>query len=185
MNLGIILGCVTRGSTPVNHAVAQLTFVEGSSDTSVGRGVDGQPRGIRLYTYNERPVQGTELARDVNRHGCFLIPFRWDFLGSGGLPNDIFPFIHLRLLMFSGSTSVPNSPNIRQWRFRGHIRNTPSTFLDLSGVNVPVESVGATSMAIDCANIWRRTGVGTLPNPLIGQTVIESRMLVGAVTIGV
>ncbi len=190
MNLGLVIGRAFNGNSGATNTVVQLMGVEGSSETSVGRGVAGAPLGIQLYTYDERPITGVQLSRHTT-NGYFMIPFRWDFLGSGGLPNDIFPFINLRVLAFTGTTLVPQTPVIRGYRFRGQIRNTPDTFLGLSGANVPIERMGAISMAIDCASMCQEIRASirdpqfstTLPNPLIGQTVLETQMLLGVVAI--
>lgn len=178
MNNGLIVGQASYNGRAATDVRVCLDYIEGTSEMNVGRGVNGAPGGIQLYTVNEAPAGGTQLCAPTNNAGAFAISFKWDFLGSGGLPNDIRPFYRIRAVRFTGGR-VPQMAGVTNGRRRGLIMNSPRTVADLLGVNIPVEPEGAAGMAVDLASIMRNVGANTLPSPLIGRTVMEIQMFFG------
>lgn len=92
MNNGLIVGRAFYNRQPVAGIQVNLARVEGTSEMNVGRGVQGAAGTMQLYTVNETPATGVQLGTTTNRNGGFAIRFKWDFLGSGGIPNDTRPF---------------------------------------------------------------------------------------------
>src|SRR5215217_7883907 len=130
MNNGLIIGRATYNGQAATDVSVRLHFIEGSSELNAGRGVNGQGGGISLYNENEQPANNTQLIGRTNRTGGFAVRFKWDFLGSGGLPNDTQPFFRVSASRFTGGR-VPQSAGTTFGRKRGIIMNSPRTVADL------------------------------------------------------
>ncbi|HVG38656.1 MAG TPA: hypothetical protein VM870_05180 [Pyrinomonadaceae bacterium] len=102
MNNGLIIGQAFYNGRAATDVRVCLDYIEGTSEMNVGRGVNGAPGGIQLYNLNETPAHATQLCAPTNNSGAFAISFKWDFLSSGGLPNDIRPFYRVRAVRFTG-----------------------------------------------------------------------------------
>jgi hypothetical protein len=178
MNNGLIFGRAFYDRAPAADVIVSLDVMEGTSELNVGRGVAGQPQQIRLFTSDGRPSAGTQLNAQTGRSGEFALSFAWDFLGSGGLPNDTFPFFRAHAVRFLGER-IPQMASVTRTRRRGIIMNSPRTVADLMGVNIPVDTEGAVGTGVDILSIWRDLGANTLPSPLIGRTAMESQMFLG------
>ena len=177
MNNGMIVGQALYNGQPVSDMFVCLDSIDGVSELNVGRGIHGLQRGIRLFTINEVPAYDS-ICVPTNSDGGFALMFKWEFLGSGGIPNDLFPFFNAHANRFSGGL-VPQTEGVTSTRHRGMIMNSPSTISELLGINIPVTIEGGAGMAIDIASIWRRAGVNTFPFPAPGRSFIETQMFLG------
>lgn len=175
MNNGYLVGKATFDGERVDGVHVTLEAIEGSNELSAGRGMRGEQRGIELFTRDGRRARDQMLSAWTNENGSYLIEFRWDFLGSGGLPHDLYPYFHAHATIPSGVTVI-----VERTRERGWIRPSPTMVADLLGINVPFrDGPSSAAWATDVVSVLREFGMTTFPNPLVGSSVIQNMMFIG------